>query len=292
MGQRIDVNTAVDLFLLDGKAQGHTPSTQRFYSGRLRLVTDWLAERDVTHLDQFTPAQIRAYLASLRARELSDAYIHSHARALRTFFNFCVRDGLLDESPFDKIKMPRHRTEVRDVLRMADFKRLLDAATCERDRAILYLLLDTGLRASEALALNVGDVDGQTVTVRTDKGGRGRFVYIGAKTQKQLARYLAFERDNPHPHEPLFTSRKGGGRLTYFGMASIFRRLRLATGINVSPHMIRRTYAVESLRNGMNIYLLARLMGHADINTLRHYLKYVEKDIRQASERHGVVDNL
>lgn len=291
MGQRITLTAAVELFIIDCQAQALKPSTIRFYTGRFRLIGPWMTERDVTYLDEVTPATVRAFLADYSGRNLSEHYIHSLARALRAFLNFCVRDGLLTESPFDAVKMPRVRSEVRDILQPADLRALLDACPGERDRAIFLLLLDTGLRASEALALNVGDIDGQTVTVRQDKGGRGRFVYIGAHTQKQLRRYLAFERDDPQPDEPLFVA-KGGGRLSYYGLASVFRRLRLDTGIDVAPHMLRRTYAVQSLRNGMNIYLLARIMGHKDIDTLKHYLKYVQGDIREAAGAAGVVDHL
>lgn len=293
MEKRITVKAATELFTLDAEARNLTPHSLRFYRTRFRLILSWLESQDVTYLDDVSPAVLRAYLAELNSRGLSPAYVHSMARCVRAFLNYCERDELLDTNPFDKVKMPKSRTEVRRTLTIAQSRALLDACKYERDRAILCVLLDTGMRAGELLALNIGDLDGETVTVRADKSGHGRFVYTGKRTQLQVRKYLAFERDEPRADQPLFTSQKQRGeRLRYGGLAGLFRRLSIATGIEVSAHDLRRTFAVEHLRAGTNIYTLARLMGHADITVLQHYLRLTDGDIRAATQAFGVVDRL
>jgi site-specific recombinase XerD len=293
LDKRITLTDAVDLFLLDAVSQGLTANTLRFYRGRHRIFLRHCQANGITFLDELSARAIRAFLAGLQERDLSSAYVHSHARNLRVFCNFCVRDGLFESSPFDAVKMPKLRFEVRDLVTAADLRAVLTVCDRERDRALLLLMLDTGVRASELTALSVGDVEGVTVVVRSGKGGKGRFVYIGAATRKQLRRYLILERSDPQPEEPLFSSVRGNTRLTYHGLASIFRRLRINANLEkLSPHMVRRSFAVASLNNGMNIYILARLMGHEDIQTLRHYLKYVQADIKKAAGDFGVVDSL
>ena len=107
-------------------------------------------------------------------------------------------------------------------------------------------------------------------------------------------RYFTLERNGkPEPDEPLFTSQRGGGRLTYWGLAQLLKRLKRASSVKgLFPHALRRTMAIYSLRNGINIYLLARQLGHADIHVLKHYLDIVQADVQTAAKRSGVVDNL
>ena len=295
MQQRTKLTDAYELFILDCEARGFTPDTVRFYRGRLGLFLKWCADQSITTLEAFTHTAIRQYLADLQSRNLSSAYVHSHARAIRTFGYFLVREELLDVSPFAKVKMPRLEKKVLPALTSSEVKAILRACEYERDKALVLFLLDSGVRASELCALNAGDVDSEgAVTVRMGKGQKGRLTYIGARTRKQLLRYFALERGGkPEAGEPLFVSQRGGERLKYFGLAQALKRLKKASGVkNLAPHALRRTMAIHSLRNGMNIYLLARMLGHADIHVLKHYLDIVQADVQTAAKQSGVVDNL
>jgi len=293
--QRIYLAETFTLFELDAQSRGFTPATLRFYRQRLGLFLAYCTQEKVLYVDELTAVTIRAYLADMQRRGLSSAYVHSHARAIRTFCNFHVREELLDASPFAKVKMPRLEKKVLPALTGEGVQAILRACEYERDKAIVLFLLDSGLRASELCALNVGDVDESgAVTVHNGKGQKGRIVYLGVKTRKQLHRYFLRERGGkPEAAEPLFTSQRGGDRLTYWGLAQLLKRLRKASGVKgCAPHAFRRTMAIHSLRHGMNIYLLARMLGHADITVLRHYLDILQNDVQTAAKRSGVVDNL
>lgn len=225
------------------------------------------------------------------------AYHHSHARAIRAFCNYCVRDELLELSPFGKVQMPRLEKKIPHAVPAADLGRILRACSNERDRAIVLFAVDSGVRASELCALRVGDVrlDNGEVTVRQGKGQKERLTYIGAKVRKQLLRYFARERNGqPDATEPLFTRRDDGGcePLVYNGLKQIVFRLRQASGVRFSMHAFRRTFAINSLRNGMDLYTLARLMGHSDITVLRVYLELIDTDGETAHQKFGVVDRL
>src|SRR5262245_56982826 len=107
MQQRITLDEAFELFVLDAQSRRFTRATIRFYNGRLSLFLKWCSEQDLARLSELDASTIRRYLVSLQCRELSSAYIHSHARAIKTFCNYCVRDGLVNVSPFSRVQMPR-----------------------------------------------------------------------------------------------------------------------------------------------------------------------------------------
>lgn len=287
------------MFMLDCESRGFAPKTIEFYSDRLGLFLRYCDGQEATTLADLTPTLIRSFLAGLQQRqkrgELSSATVHSYARAIRTFCYFLVREDLLAVSPFAKVKMPKLESKVLPALTAGEVQSILKVCKYERDKAIVLFMLDTGVRAGELCALNVSDVDGEgAVTVRMGKGQKGRVTYAGAKTRKQLLRYFALERGGRPAHDdPLFVSQKGKARLTYWGLAQIVRRLRHLSGVKaLAPHALRRTMAIHSLRNGMNIYVLARMLGHADIQVLKQYLDVIQADVKEAAKRSGVVDNL
>jgi integrase/recombinase XerD len=94
-------------------------------------------------------------------------------------------------------------------------------------------------------------------------------------------------------HSPAFVSERGEKRMTLSGMVQLMERIRNRSGVEgCKCHNFRRTFAITCLRNGMNIYVLAKLMGHADIAVLRRYLALVESDLEEAHARFGAVDSL
>lgn len=205
-----------------------------------------------------------------------------------------MRDELIEVSPFDKVQMPRLQRKIPETLTPDEVARVLRVCKNARDRAICLFLLDSGVRASEMLALTVGDVDMQSgmVTVRLGKGQKGRTTFVGASTRKQLKRYLA-ERGDAKSYQPLFPNEINGQRLSQAGLVQLMERLRVRSGVKTCrAHSFRRTFALTCLRNGMNIYVLAKLMGHADISVLRHYLAIVEEDLQEAHARFGTVDGM
>lgn len=288
------LDDAYEMFMLDCEARRLTPSTRQFYRAKLAIFFRWSSENGVHVINQVTAHALRQFFVDLQRRDLSSQYQHNLARSIRAFFNFCVRDELIEKSPFAKVQMPRIEKKVLASLDAADIHAILRHCRNERDRTICLFLLDSGVRASELVALNVGHVDLKTgvVTVLCGKGQKGRTTYIGATTRKQLHRYLR-PRNETKADQPLFPSENTGERLTLWGLVQLMDRLRKRSGVKeCTCHSFRRTFALNCLRNGMNIYVLARLMGHADITILRQYLPLVESDLQEAHARFGTVDKL
>lgn len=279
-------------FLLDARARQLTEATQRFYRQQLQAFAVFLAQREIGDMRDLTPSDIRSYLTALQERGLRPHSVHAAARAIRALCNFLEGEGVLAQSPMLKVRMPRLPSAIPPAFTDADVLHLLAACEQARDKALILVLLDSGCRVSEFLALNVGDVVIRTgqVHVRQGKGRKERLVYIGARSRRQLLRYLA-ERGDPDQDDPLWVSQTSGERLTAAGLRLLLRRLGERAGVrHCHPHTFRRTFALWSLRSGMNIYALQRLMGHADLQILRQYLALVDEDLQTAHQKHGAVD--
>lgn len=285
--QRIRLQTAFDMFLLDVESRRLTEHTRKFYVSTLSRFIAYLADQGIEHVHEVQATHIRQFLAGLDG--LSSHTQHKYARAIKTFCNFCVRDELLEKSPADRVLMPKLEQKVLRSFAPDEVRRILKACVSERDKAIVLLLLDTGLRASELVALDVQDVDISTgaLTVHRGKGQKGRVVYVGARTRKQLVRYLGSRREGV-----LFMSQRNK-RLTAWGLDQAMKRVEQRSGVpGVTPHAFRRTFAIEFLRGGGNVHVLAKLMGHSGIDVLKRYLAFTQDDLREAHKRYGVVDNM
>lgn len=281
-----------DLFLLDCRAQKFTKPTIDFYHYRLPAFFAWLTAENVTTLDAVRSSHIKSYLIHCQSRNVSDGYLHGIARAIRRFFNYCVDDELIESSPMRKVKMPRVERRILRSFSKDEISQLLDACRNHRERAIILFLLDTGVRASEFVNLDWADIEIESgrVIVRRGKMRKDRFVFLGARSLKQLRRY-AMKRTR-QPETPIFPSRQTGERLNPNGLRLLLRRIERRAGLKgVSPHAFRRTFALWSLRAGMNIYVLMRLMGHEQLSTLIRYLGLNETDLASGHERFGPVDN-
>jgi site-specific recombinase XerD len=190
--------------------------------------------------------------------------------------------------------MPHVERKVLHALTAHEVGRVLRVCNNPRDKALIGFLLDTGVRAAEACSLNVGDVETRSgaVTVTQGKGQKGRIVYLGAAGRKTLRRYL-MQRGNPPPTAALFVALRGGTRLTVNAIVQLMRRMRGRAGVpHLTAHALRRTFAIQCLRSGMDIHTLRMLMGHTDIDVLRRYLDFAQADLQAAHARHSPLDSL
>lgn len=287
---RLSLAAAFRIYLLDMEARRYAPGTlgvARAYIG------PFVQLRPEAELSSLGSAEVREYLAG-RAPAVAPTTLHSIARSLRAFCNFCVREGWLEASPMASVRMPRKPKIIKSPLSEAQAARLLRLALSPRDRAILLLLLDTGLRASELCGLRRRDVDlaGRRLFVNQGKGSRDREVYIGARSAKALVAHLARE-EEAGPETPLFVGERGRGPLTASGLYRLVLRLGERAGVEgATPHQLRRTFAVLSLRAGMDIFALQAIMGHEDLETLRLYVKLAKEDVAREHALHGPADRV
>ncbi len=286
--QKYSPNDAVALFLLDCEARRLAPSTITWYRYKLNRFATWLADQHIATIDAVDALAMRRYLATLTDTTIQ--HQHNCGRTLRRFFSFLVAESIIDQAP--AVAQPKLPKIILPALTDAQVRAVLSVCD-ERDRAIVLTILDSGVRASELAALTVGDVDLATgaVTVRKGKGSKTRITFVGARTRKTIRHYLVGR--HPRPEEALFPSKATGLHLTLSGVVQIMDRLRTASGVEVlTAHALRRTFAITALRGGMDIHVLARLMGHADLQVLWRYLDILEDDLRKAHTSARPVDRL
>jgi len=321
---RITFSQAVDGFMLEKQAQQRSRHTLGDYSNSFRHFAQYLEED--AYLDEITPQVIRRFLKYLGetpiaaagaaprpAAPLSKKSILNVHTALSSLWSWAVREGYAERHVVRQV--PRPRPEKRAIVPYTrqDVKAMLGVceeslpytragqegithsrATGLRDEAIVRLLLDTGMRASELCRLTVGDVDLANQRAKVfGKGARERLLPFGRRTVKALWRYLV-TRPDAAGEEPLFLAygeedvgmtRDGLRKL----MARLARRAGVATKGNV--HRFRHTFAVNFLRNGGDAYTLQMLLGHSTMDMVRRYLAIVQADVENVHKRASPVDN-
>jgi site-specific recombinase XerD len=303
-------SVAVTEFLF---AHEHAEKTRRWYAGMLGTFVTFCVEQGITTIGEVSAPLVRHFFNAVRARHdprydvpVSSATVHGYARAVRALLNWCVGEGLLDERVPKRIAMPRQEQKVVQALSPQQVERLLGAAQTSRDKAIIAVLVDTGLRANELCTLTLDHV---RVTPQDAwllvKGKRGKWreVGLGKRSRRLLHTYIHRERLAtcaplvPHTLSDMpyvFVGRRGP--LTPSGLDQLLYRLRDEagaehfTGVRVSAHTLRHTFATLYLAGGGDVYKLSRLMGHSSVTVTEQYLRsFRAKDARQGK---SVLDNI
>lgn len=289
----------VAAFVLDCQARGLSPRTVKLYDDELTSLLSFLETRQVEDVMSIQTYHLREYLVHLGQRR-NPGGVHISYRVAKTFLRWWEREMEPQDwrNPIVRVRPPKVPQQSLEPVSLASLKRILETCknrtfTGARDYALLLCFLDTGCRASEFLSLNVGDLDLQTgaVMVRKAKGGKSRVVFLGKKSRRALLRYLR-KRGSLNEQSPLWVSRNAD-RLSYWGLVSMLRRRATKAGVKPPyPHDFRRGFALASLRGGMDIVSLQRIIGHSDLSVLRRYLAQTQEDLRQAHEAAGPVDRL
>jgi integrase/recombinase XerC len=260
-------------------AASASPHTLRNYLSDLRQFFEFLAESGAPGA---APRRddVRRYIASLHAHN-RPASIARKLSALRGFFRFLVRRGLLQSDPAGGIPAPKRERRLPVHLSVDDTFRLLEVprpATLLglRDRAILEVLYSCGLRVSELVGLAWGDVDTELEVVRVlGKGRKERVVPIGRPALAALAAYRAGLESARGPRgtdHPVFINARGT-RLTARSVGRFVERDTRASGTRVkaSPHALRHSFATHLLGAGADLRAIQELLGHASLSTTQRY---------------------
>jgi site-specific recombinase XerD len=289
--------TWMEAFLIDRKARGSANGTQIFYAAKLRLFSDYCEGQAVTQISQITPTLIREYLLDLE-RKHNPGGRHAAFRTLRAFLYWYEAEVEPEgwKNPARKVKAPRVGTEPLEPVSFDAVSRMIGACqrgtfAGDRDEALLLCLLDTGARAAEFLAINLEDLNQARgdCLIRAGKGHKPRTVYVGRQSRRALRRYLLGRHDD---HPALWVTREGE-RLGYDGLRAVLTRRAKQAGVTEpTAHDFRRAMALSMLRNGTDVFTLAKLMGHEGIAVLQRYLRQTTADTEQAHRRAGPIDNL
>lgn len=291
------------------------PLTQKEYQYKLGLFVDWCTDHHVS-LSEITARRIDDFLEHMKAthqpckagrEELSSRTLASEVRIIKIFLNWCLEDEEYCEyvKPIvvKRIKGVKITSDIIETFSSGQIEALFKACEKEqsehlqiRDKAIVAVLVDTGIRASELIRLRLSDVslNAKESYIRIHgKGDKWGEVGLGDQARRYLRKYIRLYRENDGEKATLFINRTGDA-LTISGLQQIIERLgdwAYIKGVRCSCHTFRHTFARMFMENGGDVYKLSKLLRHSSIKTTEEYLK----SLQQSEARKGaksVLDNL
>ena len=314
------LRSLIGAFVLTKLTEGKSPRTIEFYAENLRRFV-WYAEnqnwpQDILGITQWHIKAFLGYVAIEKSRwglrgngsetsqkRASQATVRHYYNVLKRFYNWLVEEGILGENLMDRIHVakpappvisPYSQEEIRKMLAICDYDFEHNARFLgSRNRAIILVLLDAGLRLSELLAMKLGDIKEENGHIKIlGKGRRERIVRVGKTAKWAVDRYLTYRPQNGR--QELWLNEEGKP-LNGSGLQSLVKRLKKRAGVDSegSIHRFRHTFALEFLRADRNVFNLQYLLGHAELEMVRRYTKAMGmEDALKAHEMSSPADML
>lgn len=251
----------------------------------------WTMSRESIDFRRVDHLTIRAYLAHLSRRKLARTSTARHLSALRTFFRWGVREGLVSANPARGVNTPKREKHLPAVLQTSDIEILFEQPDPEsplgiRDRAWLELLYASGLRVSELTAIDLDDIEVRARLVKVHgKGSKERIVPFGSKAEAAIRRWLEVRselaRKAPLDEEqPLFLNYQGR-RITTRSIRRLLDGYVTSASLRsgVSPHTLRHSFATHLLNAGADLRSIQELLGHVSLSTTQKYTHLTDRHL-------------
>lgn len=297
-------------FLTAKIVKGCTDRTIDYYKKTLIFAFDRIHKT----ADEVTTDDIRYYLAIRQKRDgISKTSANNELRILSSFYQYLQSEEIILKNPILKIEKIKEKKKKKSAFTEFEIEKIRDATKNYREKAIVDVLLSTGCRVSELVAIKISDIDGDKLVVH-GKGEKDRIVYLNAKAVISLEKYLS-ERNDQNPYifcggvragdkkmmhryqnakngewykDPLLISEKD--HVDKGTVEQLMRKLKKRSGIESScyPHKFRRTCATMALRRGMPIEQVSKMLGHESIETTQIYLDLNEEDLAQAHKKYVI----
>ncbi len=256
--------------------KGAALNTQRAYKGDVADFVDFVEKSSYDVVDHHV---IRAYIVSIY-KELKKSSLARKVSSIKVFFKFMKKKGYIDENTALVIKNPKAEKHLPKFYTIDEMFHFLDFLPREgwlnvRNRAIFELMYSAGIRAQEALGINVNDIhlEGMWVKVR-GKGGKERVLPFGEKAKGAIDEYLVLRKDRQKisGKSPLFVNAQGT-RLSYRGLLKIMKKHQIKAQLfkDLALHGIRHSFATHMLDSGADLRSIQELLGHSKLSTTQKY---------------------
>lgn len=262
-------------------------------TGYIRDVEDYQEFIKESHINYLTinKEEIRSYLKYLDEHKLSKSTISRKLSALRHFYSYLVLEGKINTNQFKLISNPKKDKKLPNFLQYDELDKIFDSIDLDtdlgiRNRLIVELLYATGLRVSELVNLKINDIDMSAKEIRVlGKGDKERIVYFGDYAHKYLKMYINDSRYNllnGKRSEYLILNNQGD-QITSRGIETIINKIvnDAALKHNISPHVLRHTFATDLLNNGADLKSVQELLGHSSLSTTQIYTHITNERLRQ-----------
>lgn len=316
------IERAIGEYLDDHIGGNHSEKTVEWHRTALGLLQAYLETgRQLTQVTEIDAPDITAWFTYLRktpggrGKMRSERTVQTYARSARAFFHWSVRQGFIADNPFDRVTFPKVGKPLIKTITDEEFEQLLLACAppneigpfaeraAARNRAILWLFFDSGIRLSELINLRVGDFDRKhgVITVK-GKGSKERRIALGQNCLRNLLYYLDKHRPDKQELEEWgslgedhFFLAETRRPLTKNGVTLLFVRLKKRAGLTgkrISPHIFRHTFAIRYLKLGKDPFSLQELLGHEDMATVKLYMHMNDDDIQEQKRKYSPGDHL
>lgn len=293
------IDESLDNYLFHLKVErGLAANTLEAYQRDLSLLLEHLERRQIHRAEDVDEEHIRDFLIERLDSGVTSRTLVRNQVAIRRFMRFLLQEGVLASDPSAGIDLPRFPRKNPDLLTESEVERLLRAPPSDtpegiRDLAMIEVLYAAGLRVSELCALRVSDLNLEVGFLKArGKGNKERLVPLGEAAIAAVERYqtrargtlLAVKGSNS---PDLFVTRRGKG-MTRQAFWKNLKRYARAAGIarNVTPHMLRHSFATHLLEHGADLRIVQALLGHADISTTQIYTHVTRKRLKKIHQDH------
>lgn len=261
--------------------KGLATNTLESYQRDLLTYTAYLREQGVARIEESNRAHIVGYLMMLKEKGRATATLSRNLASIRAFYQFLVRDRYLDKDPSVHLETPKIEKRLPKVLSVTEVERLLDGPALHdpagvRDKAMLELLYATGIRVSELVNLNMGDVNLEMGFLKCmGKGAKERIIPLGQIAIETVRNYIETARPRMlkgRSETALFLNHLGK-RITRQGFWKMIKKYAQKANIRteITPHTLRHSFATHLLENGADLRAVQEMLGHADISTTQIY---------------------
>ena len=259
------------------------------YLNALKKFEEFVEEKNINY-KTINKDEIRSYLKYLDEENYSKSSVSQTLSALRNFYSFLVNNNIISSNQFKLIRNPKKEKHLPNFLQPNELQEIFDSIELDtplgiRNRLIIELLYATGLRVSELVNLRINDIDKSNHEIRVvGKGDKERIVFFGEYALKYLNLYLESSRNellNGKKGEYLILN-KDGEPITSRGVELIIDKIVAEAAIkhNISPHVIRHTFATDMLNNGADLKSVQELLGHSSLSTTQIYTHITNERLR------------
>ena len=275
------------MFFVAKKIEGLSIRSLQVYKYVLDAFMDFCKKP----LNTITSNDVRVYMA-VKSKDVTPVSLDNIRRYLSSFFNWLFVEEYISKNPMLKIKAVKAPKVVRQPFSGQEIEELRDACKNTRERAIVEILLSTGMRVGELAGVNRGDVSGAEIMV-TGKGNKQRVCYLNPAAAKRLSDYLVERDDSLSPliiaeaSARKSTEAKSEYRLGISGLEALVREIGRRAGVaNTHPHRFRRTAATMALQRGMPIDQVRMMLGHESMETTLRYAVVADNTVKHSHSKY------
>ena len=277
------LSQAFDMYLEDYiRAKNQSTRTEETHEACKRLLINFLGDKE---LDQLTLLDVREWRKEITKGRMANS-VRVYILRLRAVLRYCnIRDIKCIKS--DLVPIPKREATIPVFLSEAEVTAMIDHASSLRNAFIISLLYSSGIRLSELIALNRGQIVDRRFTV-IGKGRKPRLCFIDERTELLMGMYLAKRQDN---NDALIVSNEYKQRMTATNIQLLVRNSAKRAGITkkVTPHTLRHSFATNFLRNNGNMRYLSAMLGHASLDTTMMYAHVVDYDMQKQYEKYHTI---